>query len=321
MVKYAAMKPIATDAHDFPSLRRDGGIYVDKDDVCLCRGGAWSGNLVSLPASPIVNNFRKSVLFVAAVAMALAVPTEAFGFSVPDKDGFSFNGSAWNAIHSVYVSKGKTCHDGLVWNPSVTIWDFGVGDKILPVFVGYWGMFSLSDTDKFPKEKVGRWIEADTYGGIDWAKFTDWKDYATLRTWGLRWHFPATGKKPCDMVAFDSKLKKVPFRPTTAWRYRYNGSARGRVEVRLGFSEEYKFFEDWWVLGELNFWYINYRNENRAKPSGLNSGDISAGLGWKWVFFMATYWFPLDKDVLPCGENPYDYDESFTLSSGLRFLF
>ena len=94
MVKYAAMKPIAIDAHDFPSLRRDGGIYVDKDDVCLCRGGTRSGNLVSLLVSPIVSNFRKSVLFVAAVAMALAVPTEVFGFSVPDKDGFSFNVTA-----------------------------------------------------------------------------------------------------------------------------------------------------------------------------------------------------------------------------------
>ena len=30
MVEYAAMKPIATDTHDFPSLRRNGCIYVDK---------------------------------------------------------------------------------------------------------------------------------------------------------------------------------------------------------------------------------------------------------------------------------------------------
>ena len=30
VVKYAAMKPIATDTHDFPSLRKDGCIYVDK---------------------------------------------------------------------------------------------------------------------------------------------------------------------------------------------------------------------------------------------------------------------------------------------------
>ena len=30
MVKYVAMKPIAIDTHDFPSLRRDGKIYVDK---------------------------------------------------------------------------------------------------------------------------------------------------------------------------------------------------------------------------------------------------------------------------------------------------
>ena len=30
MVEYRAMRPIATDTHDFPSLRRDGKIYVDK---------------------------------------------------------------------------------------------------------------------------------------------------------------------------------------------------------------------------------------------------------------------------------------------------
>ena len=30
MVKYRAMRPIATDTHDFPSLRRTWCIYVDK---------------------------------------------------------------------------------------------------------------------------------------------------------------------------------------------------------------------------------------------------------------------------------------------------
>ena len=30
MVQYAPMRPIATDTHDFPSIRRDGKIYVDK---------------------------------------------------------------------------------------------------------------------------------------------------------------------------------------------------------------------------------------------------------------------------------------------------
>ena len=30
MVKYRAMRPIATDTHDFPKLRQKGCIYVDK---------------------------------------------------------------------------------------------------------------------------------------------------------------------------------------------------------------------------------------------------------------------------------------------------
>ena len=30
MVQYAPMKPLATDTHDFPSIRKAGKIYVDK---------------------------------------------------------------------------------------------------------------------------------------------------------------------------------------------------------------------------------------------------------------------------------------------------
>lgn len=257
-----------------------------------------------------------------ALGMAAALASlSACGLSVPDEEGFSFRVSGWSAIDSAYVSKGRTCHDGPAWNPSITVSDFGMGDRILPAYGGYWGMYSLSTSKKFPAEKPGRWIESDPYAGMDWAKFTDWKDYAALKTWWLRWHFPATGKKPMDMVAFDLLLKKVPLHPTTSWRYRVCGSTKGRAEIKFGLSEEYMFFEDWRVFGAINLWYIDYRNENRAKVSGLSSGDLSLGLGWKWLYVKATYWFQLDKHVLRSGHDPYDYDENLILSAGFRFAF
>ena len=257
-----------------------------------------------------------------ALGMAAALASlSACGLSVPDEEGFSFRVSGWSAIDSAYVSKGRTCHDGPAWNPSITVSDFGMGDRILPAYGGYWGMYSLSTSKKFPAEKPGRWIESDPYAGMDWAKFTDWKDYAALKTWWLRWHFPATGKKPMDMVALDLLLKKVPLHPTTSWRYRVCGSTKGRAEIKFGLSEEYMFFEDWRVFGAINLWYIDYRNENRAKVSGLSSGDLSLGLGWKWLYVKATYWFQLDKHVLRGGHGPYDYDENLVLSAGFRFAF
>jgi len=258
--------------------------------------------------------------FQSFTAVALATVC-AYGFGVPDDNGFVADVSGWSAVDSAYVSKGRTCHDGLVWNPSATLSDFGVGDRRLPAYIGYWGMMSLSTSKKFPDEKPGTWVEADPYAGMDFAKFFDWKDHVALKTWWLRWHFPATHRKPMDMCAFDAVLKKLPLHPATSWRYRFHGASKGRVEIRFGVSEQYVFLEDWRVFGGLNLWYIDYRNENSAKTSGPSSGDISLGLGWKWLYFKTSYWFQLDPDVLKSGHGPYDYDENLVFSAGFRFSF
>lgn len=262
------------------------------------------------------------VLGVVLAASALLVPLcRTYGITVPDEKGFSMRVSGWSSIDSAYVSKGRTCHDGLVWNPSVTIADFAVGDWRLPAYIGYWGMFSLSDTDKFPREKPGRWIEADPYAGVDFAKVFGWEELVVVKSWWLRWHFPATGRKSTDMCALDVTLKKIPLHPTTSWRYRFHGASRGRVEIKFGVSDEYVFFEDWRVFGGLNLWYIDYRNENADRRSGPSCGDLSAGLGWKCLYFKTSYWFQLDHDVLKKGSNPYDYDENLIFSVGVRFAF
>ena len=78
------------------------------------------------------------VLGVVLAASALLVPLcRTYGITVPDEKGFSMRVSGWSSIDSAYVSKGRTCHDGLVWNPSVTIADFAVGDWRLPAYIGY----------------------------------------------------------------------------------------------------------------------------------------------------------------------------------------
>ena len=75
------------------------------------------------------------------------------------------------------------------------------------------------------------------------------------------------------------------------------------------------------MFGGLNLWYIDYRNENADRRSGPSCGDLSAGLGWKCLYFKASYWFQLDHDVLKKGSNPYDYDENLIFSVGVRFAF
>ena len=80
---------------------------------------------------------RLQVLSMAALMLPVMA---AKGFSVPDKEGFSAHVSGWSAIDSAYVSKGRTCHDGLVWNPSATVSDFGIGENRFPAYVGFWNL-------------------------------------------------------------------------------------------------------------------------------------------------------------------------------------
>jgi hypothetical protein len=236
-------------------------------------------------------------------------------------DAFGVDVSGHSAVESAFVSKGMTCHDGAVWNPSAPASNFRIGDACIPAYIGFWGMFSLSETDKFPQQKPGRWIETDTYAGIDFARPLGWDEHVSLKTWWLRWHFPATGRRSTDMCAIDATLKDVPLHPTTSWRYRFHGASRGRVEIKFGVSEDYRFNEDWKVFAGLNVWYMDYRNENPDRTSGLSCGDAAVGVGWKMFYVKATYWFRPDPRVLTKGSLPYNYSERMVYSAGVRFAF
>ena len=203
-------------------------------------------------------------------------------------DAFGADVSGHSAVESAFVSKGMTCHDGAVWNPSATVSNFRVGDACIPAYIGFWGMFSLSETYKFPQQKPGRWIEADTYAGIDFARPLGWDEHVSLKTW-------------C--------------------RYRFHGASRGRVEIKFGVSEDYRFNEDWKVFAWLNVWYMDYRNENPDRTSGFSCGDASVGVGWKMFYVKATYWFRPDPRVLTKGSLPYNYSERMVYSAGVRFAF
>jgi hypothetical protein len=43
-------------------------------------------------------------------------------------DAFGVDVSGHSAVESAFVSKGMTCHDGAVWNPSATASNFRIGD-------------------------------------------------------------------------------------------------------------------------------------------------------------------------------------------------
>lgn len=237
-----------------------------------------------------------------------------------ENDGvFQFKVSGWSAIESAYVSKGRTCHDGLTWNPCLTVSDIRVKDILIPAYMGYWGEFSLSETDLYPLEKPGKWIEADPYAGIEWTHYLPWEKYLRVKTWCLRWHFPATDRQPMDMCAIDM-IGRTFLNPSTSWRYRYNGSTEGRVEIRFGCAEEYVFLEDFRLFGGLNGWLIDYTLEDDAKESGLSSCDLTFGLGWKWLYVKAVYWFPFDRRVLNDGTATYGYDKSLVFTAGVRFV-
>jgi len=250
------------------------------------------------------------------------VATLCCGFKIAEwEDGSAqFSVAGWNELESAYVSKGRTCHDGLTWNPCITLSDFRVKDVTVPVYVGYWGQFSLSETDLYPLETPGKWIEADPFAGIEWTRYLPWEEYVRIKTWCLRWHFPATDRQPMDMCAIDI-VGKTFLRPSTSWRYRYHGTTEGRVEIRFGCGEDYVFAEDFRLFSSLNAWLIDYTLEDDSKESGLSSGDLTGGVGWKWLYVKAVYWFPFDRRVLSDRTETYGYDKELVLAAGFKFAF
>lgn len=231
-----------------------------------------------------------------------------------------FHMSGYVDFDSSYVSKGRTCHDAPVLNPNVAVHGFRIGETVLPFYAGCWSVLSLSSTDKYPLEKPGRWVEVDPYAGAELAGLCGLGECLSMKAWVLRWHFPATHRQPMDMAAFDTRAN-VFLHPSTSWRYRYHGKSEGRVEIKVGIDETRRFTDDWNVFGSVNLWLVDYRNESSAKESGLNSGDLTAGLGWKMFCVKAVYWFPLDRRVLNDRPETYGYDKRLVLATGVRFSF
>ena len=84
MVEYAAMKPIATDTHDFPSLRRNGCIYVDKTKY-IHRLVSTIGSKLYFLSRP--RRFEKSLTVSALTALFQARrELEAYTLGVPDEE-------------------------------------------------------------------------------------------------------------------------------------------------------------------------------------------------------------------------------------------
>lgn len=251
-----------------------------------------------------------------AVIVAFAMPA----MSGEAENAPAFKGRVDWSLDSACVSKGRTIHDAPVTCMRGFISDFSVLDTTIPAFVGCVGKLSISNTDRYPKETPGKWVELDPTAGFEWSRYAGLEDDFRLTTRWFRWTFPAIDKDPSDAAIIDVTYKTF-LNPTASLWYRFHGPTKGRVELVLSLNEEWKVWEDFKVFGLLNTWFIDYSHENADKESGASAGEFALGLSWRWFYFKTTYWFPLDRRVLS-GDNPtYDYDKNLIFSLGTRFSF
>ncbi|MBR3956514.1 MAG: hypothetical protein IKJ89_01530 [Kiritimatiellae bacterium] len=199
--------------------------------------------------------------------------------------------------------------------------DFRALDTTIPAFVGCVGKLSISNTDRYPREKPGKWVELDPTAGFEWGRYVGLEDDFRLTTRWFRWTFPsALGKDPSDAAILDVTYKTF-LNPTVSLWYRFHGPTKGRVELLLSLNDEWKVWEDFKVFGLLNTWFVDYSHENADKESGASAGEFALGLSWRIFYFKTTYWFPLDRRVLS-GDNPtYDYDKNLIFTAGAKFAF
>lgn len=224
------------------------------------------------------------------------------------------------SVDSGCVSKGRTIHDAPVTCMRGFLSDFRAYDTTIPAFVGCVGKLSISNTDRYPEETPGQWVEVDPTAGLEWSRYVGLEDDMRLVARWFRWTFPATGRAPSDAAILDATVKTF-LNPTASLWYRFHGPTRGRVEFLLSASEEYEILEDLRVFGALNSWYVDSHNEDADRESGANAGELLGGLSWRWFYVKTSYWFQLDRRVLS-GDNPtYDYDKQIIFSAGMHFAF
>lgn len=233
----------------------------------------------------------------------------------------AFKGRIDWSLDSACVSKGRTVHDAPVTCMRGFLSDFRVCDTTIPSFVGCVGKLSISNTERYPREKPGKWVELDPTAGFEWSRYLGLEDDFRLANRWFRWTYPsARGKDPSDAAILDVTYKTF-LNPTVSVWYRFHGPTKGRVEVLLSLSEESEIWEKVKVFGLLNTWFIDYYHENADKESGASAGEFALGLSWRWFYFKTTYWFPLDRRVLS-GDNPtYDYDKNLIFTVGVRVPF
>ena len=256
---------------------------------------------------------RLSVVALIALSSTTAMPQGTV--EIP-----AFKGRIDWSLDSACVSKGRTIHDAPVTCMRGFLSDFRVLDTTVPAFVGCVGKLSISNTDRYPKETPGKWVELDPTAGFEWSRYIGLEDDFRLTTRWFRWTFPTIDKDTSDAAILDVTYKTF-LNPTVSLWYRFHGPTKGRVELLLSLNEERKVWEDFKVFGLLNTWFIDYSHENADKESGASAGEFAMGLSWRWFYFKTTYWFQLDRRVLS-GDNPtYDYDKNLIFTLGTRLSF
>ena len=255
-----------------------------------------------------------ALLAAAVLSATAAMPQDA-------KEPPAFRGRIDWSLDSACVSKGRTVHDAPVTCMRGFLSDFRVCDTTIPAFAGCVGKLSISNTDRYPREKPGKWVELDPTAGFEWSRYAGLEDDFRLATRWFRWTYPSAHRKdPSDAAILDVTYKTF-LNPTVSLWYRFHGPTKGRVEVLLSLGEEWELWEDFKVFGLLNNWFVNYSNENTDKESGASAGEFALGVSWRWLYFKTTYWFPLDRRVLSGDSPTYDYDKNLIFTTGVRIPF
>ena len=256
----------------------------------------------------------------ARTVFAIVSLFSACAMSMEEPCAFGLNGKIDVSTDSACVSKGRTIHDAPVTCMRGFLSDFRIVDTTIPAFVGCIGKLSISDTDRYPEETPGEWVEIDPTAGLEWSRYVGLEDDMRLVARWFRWTFPATCRAPSDAAILDATVKTL-LNPTASLWYRFHGPTKGRFEVLLSASEECGIWDELKAFGTLNAWFVDSRNECGDRESGANAGELVGGLSWRCFYVKSAYWFQLDRRVLS-GDNPtYDYDKQVIFSVGMKLAF
>ncbi len=207
-------------------------------------------------------------------------------------------------VLSGYVFRGETRHDGAVAQGAVEIYGLPIGDMTLPLTLGVWGNFTLSDDER--RRQSGEFSEVDLYVTLDaplpikgWRGHLGYWEY--LFPGAVSWSANARDRSVTVSMEANRELSLgllgnvAPYPEIVAY-YGVGGAVDSDLYLETGVSHEKPLAGDFRLPVSLRVGYLLRGDDG---PSGFHSLVLSAGCRWRMLSAGVDYHLALDSKVLP----------------------